>query len=71
LWLGAPRRWLVAEHTIVLRLADHPEALHALRREVCRVLREAADAEANPAIARRLREIADDFEAGLRVDADG
>ena len=41
-----------------------PELIWACRRELANVLRREAEAEANPIVARRLREIADRFEAG-------
>lgn len=41
-----------------------PELIWETRRAMADLLREEADAEANPAVARRLREIADAFETG-------
>lgn len=55
-----------AEFTV--RLADMPEALHALRAEMARLLREFADEEVSPHTAARLREVADVFEVGARLD---
>lgn len=56
--------------SINFSFGDFPELVHQLRREVVQLLEEQADAEANPAVARRLREIAADFEAGLRLPRD-
>lgn len=42
-----------------------PEALWAMRRSMAQRLREAADAEVSNAVAKRLREVANAFEAGV------
>jgi hypothetical protein len=47
-----------------LSLSGMPETIADLRREMARALRNAADDEP-PAVAARLRQIADDFEAGV------
>jgi hypothetical protein len=44
-----------------------PETIAAVRREMADILRETADDEP-PAVAARLRQIADLFEAGLREE---
>lgn len=49
---------------VELSIGDIPEVIWALRSEMAKVLREEADADANPAVSRRLREIASAFEAG-------
>jgi hypothetical protein len=53
-----------ASQTLELRIADMPEVLFALRARMAGILREEADAEADPRIARRLRDLANQFEAG-------
>jgi len=47
-----------------LTLEGMPEALAGIRGELARLIRETADDEP-PAVAARLRKIADDFEAGV------
>lgn len=47
-----------------ISITDIPEALSAMRLELARILRNAAADEA-PTIARRLRQIAAAFEAGV------
>lgn len=42
-----------------------PEVLYEIRHELVQVLRMQAGQEANPVVARRLREIAGEFEAGM------
>ena len=54
-----------------VRLADMPEVLSGLRREMASILREAADEEMIPRTAKRLREIANVFECGQREDDRG
>ena len=57
---------------IQLSLRDMPEVLAGMRVELAKVLREEAGEETDPRTARRLREIADYFEAGLsRADRRG
>jgi hypothetical protein len=41
-----------------------PEVIWSVRREMANLLREQADVEISPAVARRLRELADAFESG-------
>lgn len=52
------------EATIVVDLRHVPEIVWGLRREVATILRDEAEADADPRIAARLRQIADGFEAG-------
>lgn len=52
----------------VLSIDGMPEALAAMRRELARVLEAEAEAEADPRLARRLREIAAAFECGQVAD---
>lgn len=47
-------------------IRDMPDVLWEMRRELARVLRDEADAEADPRVARRLHDVADAFEAGAR-----
>lgn len=57
---------------ITLRLQDYPELVAQLRREMADVLMEAADdaeVEGRRTMAERLRQIAYNFDAGLRVDS--
>lgn len=42
-----------------------PDVIFEIRREMAKVLHEEAGAEANPVVARRLREVAAGFEAGV------
>lgn len=48
-----------------IRIADMPDVLHAMIRRLADTLREEANSEAVPHTARRLRQIAADFEAGI------
>lgn len=52
------------EATIVVDLRNVPEIVWGLRREMAMILRDEAEADADPRIARRLRALADGFEAG-------
>lgn len=54
----------MASNRIEIEIEGWPEALWVMRAAMARILREAADAESSPFVAKRLREIADDFEAG-------
>lgn len=49
---------------LTLDIKNIPELIFEVRREMARVLREEADTEADPRMARRLRELSDRFEAG-------
>jgi PHD/YefM family antitoxin component YafN of YafNO toxin-antitoxin module len=49
---------------ITLDLINWPEGLAMVRSELAKMLREEADSDADPRIARKLREIAARFEAG-------
>lgn len=51
---------------VTLSVRNMPEVLSALRESLARILREEADAEADPRVARRLREIAAEFEVGVK-----
>jgi hypothetical protein len=50
--------------SVTLSVQGMPEVLSIYRRDLANVLRETADSEP-PAVAKRLREIADLFETGL------
>jgi hypothetical protein len=50
--------------TIEIKLTEWPEGLARLRSELARILREEADADADPRVSRKLREIATRFEVG-------
>jgi hypothetical protein len=54
----------MSTHTIEIRIADMPEVIFALRRELAKVLKREAEAETDPTVARRLYETADKFEIG-------
>lgn len=54
----------MADATLKIDVLNFPEALHAMTSRLAFILREEADAEADPRIQRRLREIAARFEAG-------
>lgn len=58
----------MAKTEITINLESMPKTLAALRRELARITREVGDAEADPRVGRRLREIADAFEAGQSPD---
>lgn len=58
----------MVHRTLSFHYGDLPELVHELRREVVRMLQEYADAEPNPLVARRLREIAAEFDAGLHLE---
>lgn len=49
---------------VEIKVADMPEVLARMRGEMAGLIREAADAEAYPQVARRLREVAAVFETG-------
>jgi hypothetical protein len=51
---------------VELRISDMPEVLAAMRREIATLLRDEAESEADPRIARRLCALADTFEVGVR-----
>lgn len=51
---------------VTLSVRDMPEVLSALRESLARILREEAGAESDLRTARRLREIAAEFEVGLK-----
>lgn len=50
---------------ISFNFGDFPELVHEIRREVARRLEERAQATGHPEVARQLREVAADIEAGL------
>ena len=52
--------------TVTIDVLNIPEMIAAVRHEMATILREEADAEADPRIARRLRALADAFECGTR-----
>lgn len=56
--------------TIVLDVRGIPEVIQAVRAECAEILRDDAESESNPAVARRLRQIASAFEAGQRPEDD-
>jgi len=58
----------MAHTTMTIKLAEWAEGLAAVRMELVKLIREEADADADPRVARRLREIADIFEVGGRID---
>jgi hypothetical protein len=47
-----------------IKLTEWPEGLHMIVSRLSAILREEADAEADPRLQRKLREIAARFEAG-------
>lgn len=47
-----------------INVRDMPEVLYEMRHELVNILRVQAGAEAHPEVAKRLREIADEFETG-------
>lgn len=47
-----------------INVRDMPEVLYEMRHELVNILRVQAGAEAHPEVAKRLREIATEFEAG-------
>lgn len=51
---------------MAISITDIPEALAGMRMELASITRELAESEALPMVAKRLREIADAFEAGIR-----
>lgn len=53
---------------ITIDVLNMPELIAAVRREMATILREEADAESDPRIARRLRALAAAFECGTRPD---
>lgn len=59
-----PRKSVRGE--LVVRLADMPEALYALRKEMAQLLREAADDE-GPEVVEFAKRVADAFEIGQEV----
>lgn len=52
---------------LTFSFGDFPELVHQLRREVARVIEEHAEATGNPEVARQLREIAAEIDAGLQL----
>ena len=52
------------EATFVVDVRGVPELIWQTRAARAAILRAEADAESNPAVARKLRAIADEFEAG-------
>jgi hypothetical protein len=55
--------------SLTISITGIPEAMAELRHGLADLLREEAGAEADPRVARRLREVAATFEVGLsRVD---
>lgn len=54
----------MANTHLTIDLRGWPEVIWAIRREMAHVLREEADGEINPAVSRKLRELAAAFEAG-------
>lgn len=56
--------------TIRLDVRGIPELVWSLRAEMAAMLREEADGEADPRVARRLAAVAAAFEAGQRKDTD-
>ena len=54
--------------SLVVDVRGIPELIWGLRREMAEVLREAADAEADPRVMHRLLVIAQAFETGQRSD---
>ncbi len=56
----------MADGHITIDMTKWPEALFAIRKEMAKLLRDEAETESDPRFARRLRELADVFEAGGR-----
>lgn len=52
--------------TVTVDVLNVPELIYNVRNQCADMLREEADSEANPRIARRLRELAAAFEVGAR-----
>ncbi len=61
----------VPRMTMTISLADLPEVVAALRREMAEILRQQAGAEVSGYVAARLCEVAAAFEAGQRTVSDG
>lgn len=49
---------------ITVNLVGLPEIVCAAHKAIADILRKEADSERNPAVAKRLRELANDFEIG-------
>lgn len=49
---------------VTINVEKMPEVIHGLMRRMSDILREEADAESDPRVQRKLREIAARFEAG-------
>lgn len=56
-----------SRHSVRINVADMPAALYQMRRKLAELLRRAAEHEPE-GVARRLREIADLFEAGMEEE---
>ena len=52
--------------TVTIDVLNIPEMIAAVRHEMASILRDEADAEADPRLARRLRALAAAFECGTR-----
>jgi hypothetical protein len=52
----------MANMKVTIDVLNTPELIFRVRREFAEMLRYEADTEGNPAVARRLRELAADFE---------
>lgn len=50
--------------TVNVDVSQIPEVVHGLIATLAKILRDEADADGNPEVARKLREIAARFEAG-------
>lgn len=59
---------LMAGNVMEIRIADWPEMLAAIRKSFADMLREEADAEADPRLARKLRAIALAFEVDQKPE---
>lgn len=57
----------MASSRLTINVENMPEVIARIRVEMAGVLRHEADAEADPRVARRLREIADIFEVGGKL----
>jgi hypothetical protein len=50
---------------VTIKIENVPEALAVMRRELAQMVRRTAGGEANPDVARRLRQIANAYEVGM------
>lgn len=58
----------MASNRMELSITGLPAVLFAMRLEMAKALRSAAEAEADPRVRRRLEQVAADFETGCQGD---